>query len=124
MIDIVQIQINPVIPCNRIASMRLRIASQTGSYIMPVCLFFGIPRQILYQQRPRSHNSHISLDDIEKLRQFVKAGCSQCLAECSESHRIGEQLTVLIPCICHRSEFVKPENLLVPAGAFLCKDDR
>ena len=71
-IRIVHIHLEFVIPVYCVSTMCLRITCKSRSYIVPMALIFRVPRELFHQQGTWPDHSHISLDHVDQLGQFIQ----------------------------------------------------
>ena len=86
--------------------------------------FLSIPGQIGHQKRPGADDAHIPFPDIKKFRQFIQAGRPEQLSEFGQPVRIRQKVSVLIPFICHGTEFAQGKYFFIPSGTFLMEKHR
>jgi hypothetical protein len=56
-----------------VTPFHLCLTGHSGLYLMPPILLMRVQRQILNKKWTRTHNTHITLDNIQKRRKLIKA---------------------------------------------------
>ena len=80
--------------------------------------------KILHQQWPRADDTHVPLQHVPKLGQFVQARTPQEAAEGRKALRVREKVTLRVARIRHRAELAERERAAVAAGTDLPEQDR
>lgn len=106
-------------PGESITAMRLRIAGQARSDIVPMVLLFIVTWKISNQQRSRSDDAHVTNQDIEEFWKFIQRSATKELPVGDEALFVGQRLAVGIGLAGHGAELDEAEDLLVPARSFL-----
>src|SRR5713101_2812753 len=106
MVDVPDVELELLLPSNRISPVDLRPSGDSGFYIMTARLPEGIERKVFHQQRTRADKTQIASDDIDQLRQFVDAELSQPLSEGRQSRGIIQQIALSVALFGHRAKFV------------------
>ena len=130
MINIPYVHFYALVPFNTSSAVHLRPSADAGTHLKHSELFFGIavicPRMIC-QRRPRSEKAHVSLYDIDQLRQLVNA-CRP--KHFSHSGHTGIAVSGIDAAACvlgivfHGAEFVHGKHLAAPADSFLTENSR
>ncbi len=115
------VHLKALLPRNRVAPVRLRIAGEAGAHVVAVMLFFVVARKILDQKWTWPDNGHVPLEDVPKFRQLVQRGRAQELAIGDETLLVWKRVAVGVRLAGHRAELDKPEDFLVFPRAFLRK---
>ena len=63
-------------------------------------------------------STHIAFKYVERLWQFIETRGSQYTSELCEALAVRQQITVLVACIGHGSEFIHVKNAF-PAGILI-----
>jgi hypothetical protein len=124
MVDVPNIEIELLFPRERIAAVDLGPTRYTRLDLMPPPLICVVARNIFRQQRPWPNQTHVALEDVPKLWQLIQAKTPQFFPEAGHAIRIGQQTASRIACICHRSELVKLERLVMQSDALVTEYDR
>lgn len=119
MVDIPDIQKKSVLKVGEIPSVHLSPPSQTGRNEMATVLLRTIMRQIFHKEGPRSDKAHISLENIQELREFIQTGTPHQFSESRESIRVRQELPIGSAGIGHRAEFIQGKRLTVKPRASL-----
>ena len=90
---------------------------------MAAPLLGGIQIAVLHQQGPWSYQTHLTLEHIDQLWQFIQGQTAQELTQACESLLVGEEVALLIPFIVHRAEFVDGEDAALVADTRLAEKD-
>ena len=122
MVDVVDILVELVLPCDGVSTMHLGIAGETRPYLMSPCLVFTVKRKVSHQKRPRPHYGHVPFQDVHKLGKLIQGCGSEDLAEMREPHIIRKKVPVFVPGITHASELVEGEDPSIETGTLLLED--
>ncbi len=92
---------------------------------------------VSHWQRPGSHEAHFAFQDVDELRQFIYAGCSQKIADWGDSRVIfdleyGAANLVKRLQLClsflsvrnHGPEFIEPKSSFIETNALLDEKKR
>lgn len=124
MVDVVDILVELVLPCDGVSTMHLGIAGETGPDLMPSCLVRVVQRKVVYTQWSRTHYGHVTFQDVHKLGKLIKGCRPENLAKTSEPHLIRKKVPVFVPGIAHASELVEGEDPAIEAWTLLLEDHR
>ena len=124
MVDVVDILVELVLPCDGVSTMYLGIAGEARPYLMPPCLVFTVKRKVSHQKRPRPHYGHVPFQDVHKLGKLIKGCRPENLAKTSEPHIIRKEVPIFVPGIAHASELVEGEDPAIEAWTLLLEDHR
>lgn len=91
---------------------------------MATLLLRAVMHQVLHQEGPRANEAHISLENVQKFREFIQAGAPHQLPKLRESIRIGQELPIGSACIGHRAEFIQGKGLSAKPRAFMHEQER
>ena len=124
MVDVVDILVELVLPCDGVSTMYLGIAGEARPYLMSPCLVFTVKRKVSHQKRSRPHYGHVPFQDVHKLWQFIKGCGPENLSEMREPHIIRKKVPVFVLGITHASELVEGEDPSIKTGTLLLEDHR
>jgi hypothetical protein len=71
MIDVPDVESESLFPIESIPAIHLGPTSDSGFYLVAASLFWVVPFEVIHQERPRAHETHVASQDIPKLRQFI-----------------------------------------------------
>ncbi len=97
MTHIFKIITEPILPADRISPIDLGESRKAGPYIVPMHLLIRIPGKIPHPEGPGTDNTHIALQNIEELREFIKTRGPKLLPETGEALIIRKQISFLVP---------------------------
>ncbi|MDB4917876.1 MAG: hypothetical protein JWM95_5520 [Gemmatimonadetes bacterium] len=121
MIHVPDVIREPAPPVQRVSAMDLRPARDAGSYAVPPGLVGGVQRQIFHQQWPRAHETHVSDEYVEQLRQLIETEAAKRLPQSCQPLIVGKKLVRFTVHVAHRPELVEHERLFVQAWPLLPK---
>src|SRR5689334_8996104 len=81
MVDVPDVKSKPLLPRQRVAAMHLCPACNPGLHFVPAALERAVAREVLHQQRTRTHQAEFAFQDIPELRKFVEAQPPQNLSQ-------------------------------------------
>ena len=113
------IELELLCPRDGITPMTLCPAADARTHLMAAGLLFGIERKILYQQRTRSDQSHVTFQNIQQLGQLIDGRGTYKTAHFSQSLFIRQQMTTGVTLVRHGLIFDNPEDLAILARSFL-----
>jgi len=128
-VHVPDIQLEPLFPIEPVPAVDLSPTGNARPYLMAAALKIVVAQQVLRQERPRPHDTHIASQNIPELRQFVQAGPSQEAAQTREAFGIRQEHAVLISVLGHGSKLQNREFLAsrsdppLPEDAWLCAED-
>src|SRR5687768_704021 len=91
---------------------------------MPSPLFRRVARQVFEQQWARSDQRQLAPQDVDELRQFIKAGATKPAPERSQSRSVRQRVSRRIAVVRHRAELQQLERLLVQSRSPLTEQQR
>src|SRR5215813_2580631 len=136
-IDVLQIQMHPLLEGKIAAAGNLPEASQPGLHT-EATLLPGLfhPNRIANRQRARANDAHIAQQDIDQLRQLIDARAPQPLPDSSNSRVVldfEDRPTLLVQVLdvlharfgidTHRPEFEHAKTPLAQTNALLYEED-
>lgn len=112
------------LPGEGVAPVDLRPAGDAGEHLVAARLFGGIALEVGDEQRSRTHQAHLTFENIEQFGQLIQAGRAQEAPEGREALFVGEQAAIGIAQIAHAAEFVEFKDAAVQPGARLVEEHR
>ena len=80
-LDVPDVELDPVCPRQRRAAVNLRPAGQARPDVEPLALPLGVRVDLVAQRRPRPDQAHLAADDVPELRQLVDRGAAKDAAD-------------------------------------------
>jgi len=74
MLDVPDVEVEPLGPTEGVASRDLGEAGDAGSNAVASPVSVGIERKVLHEQRARSDETHLAAQHVEQFGQFVDGG--------------------------------------------------
>ena len=123
MVDVPHIQGELLLPGEGVAPIHLRPAGDAGEHLVAACLLGSIAFEVGDEQGARTHQAHLSLEDIDEFRQFIQAGGAQEAPETGKALPVGQRVALMVKRVAHAAELVEFEDAAVQPGSRLAEDD-
>lgn len=114
-LHVINVKLKFLRPRDVVATVHLCPSAHARSHVMTMVLLLTVKRQILHQQRARTYERHVALQDVYQLRQLVDRRGTDEPAHFGQSVSIGKEVALGIPLVRHRLELQRLEYLLVLA---------
>jgi hypothetical protein len=121
-VDVPNVEAELLFPADRIPSVHLCPAGDTGLHFVSAHLLGGVERQILGQQRARADEAHVAFEYIHQRWQLIDAGGAQESAEPGHAHRVGGERVFPRTRVTHGLELVQRERLAVQTDSGLSEN--
>src|SRR5436309_11783409 len=105
MIHVPEIELKSLVPTESVAAIYLCPTRDAGQHIVAACLLGSIAVQILHQEGTRTHQAHLSLQDVPQLRKLIQARAAKKSAKPGETLFVGQQAAVGVARVAHRAKF-------------------
>ena len=126
MLDVPDVELDPVRPRQRRATVNLRPAGQARPDVEPLALPLGVRLDLVAQRRPRPDQAHLAAHDVPELRQLVDRGAAKDPADARDpavARVDGVAGTLVLGVDDHRAELEQLEVLAVLADTGLAEED-
>src|SRR5262252_35417 len=95
-LDIVAIEGDALVVAHIVATAHLPQSGKSGAYTKVVTLPDAVARELLGDDRPRTHERHLAAPDVVELRQFVEAADAEEATDARHT-RIVFELLIAFP---------------------------
>ena len=123
LIDIPDVEPEPLAEYDRVPPVDLRPASDAGQHLMPPVLLRRVVRQVFHEQRTRSHQRHVAPHDVPQLRQFIEARLPKEPAHRSQALAVRLGFPIGVTRAGHRSKLQHVEWPPSEPGTLLAKEN-
>jgi hypothetical protein len=110
MVNVPKIQLEAVVEIEKLSTVDLGPACQTGRHLVSPGLFGRVAREVLHKQRTWADEAHIPFEDCPQLRQLIEASTSEEVANPSQPLALRQQLASRSSPVCHRPKFEDMER--------------
>jgi hypothetical protein len=127
MLDVPDVELDPVVPGQRRTPLDLRPAREPGSHLEPFALTFRVPFDLVAERRPRADDGHLTADDVPQLGQLVDRRPTEDSPDARDPGVTaidGEPGALPLCADDHRAELEDVEVAAVLPDAALPVDDR
>ncbi len=126
-LDVPDVELDPLGPRERGAAVDLRPARQPGLDLEPAALALGVALDLVGERRARADEAHLAAQHVPQLGQLVDRGLAQQVADARDARvalvdRVARALGVGVDD--HRAQLQHLERLAVAADALLAEEDR
>src|SRR6516164_642825 len=104
------IQHESLLPTRRVSPVHLRPPGDSRLHFVPTHLLRAVAFQVLHQQRPWPHQTHIASQHIPQLRQLIQTQPPQHLPQRRHTRLIRQQPSLSISRLPHRAKLQQRER--------------
>src|ERR1019366_206060 len=106
-VHIPHIRLELLLPSKAVAAIHLRPAGDAGLDLMAAPLERGVSVQVLREQRPRTHQTHVSLEHVPELWQLIETGAAKPPSQRSDPLPVGQEFSSFFADVRHPAEFIE-----------------
>ena len=123
MVHVPDVQGELLLPREGIATAGQHRSGHARRHLVAAPLLRRVEVAVLHQQRPGTHQAHLTLEHVDQFRQFIQGEAAQEAAQPGEALLVGEQVALLVPVVGHGTELVDDKRLSPVAQAGLAEED-
>lgn len=121
-LDIPRVEAQAFLPAGGIPSVDLGPSRQSGKDFVAASLLRSVSRQVGYEERSRTHETHFAAKYVPELRKLIETCRSKEPAESREAFGVRPQFAIGVTGVCHRAEFPESKNPTAQARPWLRKE--